>query len=590
MRWFVATICVALAVSHAARADDWTTFYEESGFTRTPSYDETVEYCQRLADASQWVHYTTFGTSPQGRPLPLVIVDRNSNFDARSVRETDNVVFLIQAGIHSGEIDGKDAGLMLIRDIAVRRDLDHLLDHVTILFMPIFSVDGHERSGLYNRINQNGPEEMGWRVTANNLNLNRDYLKADTAEMQAWLRLYREWLPEFFADCHVTDGADYQYVITYALELFGNMDEGLTEWTRDRYLAPLKNKMEKSRFPIIRYNSYRTRHVPASGINSWAAPPRFSEGYTAIQNRPGLLIETHMLKPYRARVTGTYEMLRHTLEVLGDEHKALRKLCAEADARAASPGFRNRRLPLAFKSGPDSVIIDFLGYKGTVEESDITGGEWHRWDDKPVTMKIPYFNTQVDTADARLPEAYIVPPEWGDVIDRIALHGVVFNRLTAPVDIEIDTYTFQNVKWQSLPYEGRHPLTYVTASMTETRRFPAGSIVIDMNQRASRVAAHILEPNAPDSFLRWGFFDAVFEQKEYAESYVMEEVARDMLKNDPSLHTEFTEWKKQNVEAAADPDRVRNWFYRRSPWWDDRMGIYPVGRIFDRATVTRILH
>ncbi len=215
------TALIALALMAAAGADDWTTFYERSDFKRTPSYEQTVTYCQRLADASPWVHYEAFGSSSQGRDLPLVVVDKNGAFTAADVRKSDNAVFLIQACIHAGESDGKDAGMMLIRDIAVRKQLESLLEHVTILFIPIFNVDGHMRFGPYNRANQNGPEEMGWRTTAVNLNLNRDYLKADTPEMRAWLAMYAEWLPEFFADCHVTDGADYQYAITYAAEVHG---------------------------------------------------------------------------------------------------------------------------------------------------------------------------------------------------------------------------------------------------------------------------------------------------------------------------------------------------------------------------------
>ena len=211
-------------------ADDWQTFYEMSGYKATPRYAETVEYCVRLAAVSPQIHYTAFGISPQGRPLPLLILDKEGRKTAEEVRGSDNVVFLIQAGIHSGEIDGKDAGLMLVRDIAVSGRLPHLLDHVTILFIPIFNVDGHERFGAYNRANQNGPEEMGWRVTAQNLNLNRDYLKADTPEMQSWLKLYNRWLPEFFADCHVTDGADYQYVLTYKIEQHGILDRRIIRW------------------------------------------------------------------------------------------------------------------------------------------------------------------------------------------------------------------------------------------------------------------------------------------------------------------------------------------------------------------------
>jgi len=577
-------IAMILAAATTARGDDWVTFYEQSGFKETPSYAQTVDYCKRLAEASPWVHYTTFGTSPRGRDLSLLIVDRDGRFAADEVRRSDNAVFLIQAGIHSGEIDGKDAGLMLIRDIAIRKELESLLDHVTILFMPIFNVDGHERFGPYNRANQNGPEEMGWRTTAANLNLNRDYVKADAPEMQAWLRLYTEWLPDFFADCHVTDGADYQYVVTYALENLAGLDPALTDWCSDRFLPLLESKMDAAGFPLIRYNYYRKRHDPKSGIVCWSAPPRFSTGYATIQNRPSILIETHMFKSYERRVTGTYEILEHILDVLNQEHKTLRRLVGEADARTAQPEFRSQPLPLTFGITGDSTIIDFLGYEYEVVDSDVTGGKWWRYyDDRPATFPVPLFDVLEPTKTVDLPEAYIVPPEWTEVIDRLALHGVEFDRLQKEWSVPVSSYKMTDPEWRKSPYEGRFTVSFETREFVEPRVYPPGSVVIDMNQRAARVAANILEPTGYDSFVQWGFFNAVFEQKEYVETYVLEVYAREMLAQDEALRSEFEEKKASDPEFAGDPRQIRRWFYQRTPFWDDRIGVYPVGRITDRS-------
>jgi hypothetical protein len=582
----IALIVLALLVAvPAAGGDDWTTFYEQSDFKRTPNYEQTVEYCKLLAKESSWVQYTTFGTSPQGRDLSLVIVDGKGRFTSEEVRRSNNAVFLIQAGIHAGEIDGKDAGLMLIRDIAIRGELSSLLDHVTILFMPIFNVDGHERSGPYNRANQNGPEEMGWRTTAANLNLNRDYVKADTPEMRAWLRLYTEWLPEFFADCHVTDGADYQYVVTYAVENLGNMDPALSRWATDSYVAPLKRKMAAGGSPIIRYNSYRKRHEPKSGIRSWASPPRLSTGYTALQNRPGILIETHMLKDYKSRVTGTYEVLKHTLEILNDEHETLRRLVREADENVTSPAFREAGVPLSFQTNGDSVMIDFLGFEYDVVDSDVTGGKWHRFSDRPATWRVPLFNVLEPTSTVSPPEAYLVPPQWTDVIDRLELHGVEFQRLSKPWILPVRSWKLSNPKWSRSPYEGRFRVSYEAEAFNQVRTFPPGTVVVDMNQRAARVAAHLLEPAGDDSCVRWGFFNAVFEQKEYIESYMIEELARLMLEEDEELRKEFEEKKASDTEFAESPRQIRRWFYKRTPYWDDRIGIYPVGVIADRKTL-----
>jgi hypothetical protein len=579
-------LCAAIA---QISAEDWETDYEKSGCKRTPRYKETVEYCKRLAAASPWIHYTTFGISPQGRDLSLLIADRSGHFDVASVRKSDNAVLLIQAGIHSGEIDGKDAGLMLFRDICITKELSKLIDNVTVLFMPIFNVDGHERFGPYNRINQNGPEEMGWRVTAQNLNLNRDYLKADAPEMQDWLRLFVEWLPDFFVDCHVTDGADYQYVLTYGLEILGNMDPGITAWTRDTYLARIEKMMEDSGFPISPYVVFRERHEPKSGLVSWVAPPRLSEGYTALQNRSGLLIETHMLKDYKSRVDATYEMLKHTLAILNEQHNEIRALNEKADRLTDGEAFRRDPFPLRFTSTTDSTIIDFLAYEYEVIQSDLTGGPWHKYSTEPATIEVPYFNQQIPLETAILPEAYIIPPEWDELIKRLQLHGVTIERLKKPEEIQVKSYRFNDVHWNEQPYEGRHTVRFEQEVIEEERIFPAGSAVVDMNQRAARVAAHVLEPRAPDSFVYWGFFDAIFERKEYTETYVMEAMARDMLAADENLQKEFDQALAADSTMAGNQWRILNWFYERTPYWDDRKDVYPVGKLFDRNVLNKIL-
>jgi hypothetical protein len=590
-RSLTSTICTSMVLCFTfalVTAGDWETYYEKSGCKKTPRYKETVEYCKRLASASPWIHYTAFGVSPQGRDLPLLIVDRSGHFDAASVRKTVNAVLLIQAGIHSGEIDGKDAGLMLLRDIAITKKYAPLLDHVTILFMPIFNVDGHERFGPYNRINQNGPEEMGWRVTAQNLNLNRDYLKADTPEMQAWLRLFVEWLPDFFIDCHVTDGADYQYALTYGLEILGSMDPGITRWTSDVYLKSIEPMMEESGFPISPYVFFRTRHEPKSGLVSWIAPPRLSEGYTALQNRSGLLIETHMLKDYKTRVDATYWMLKHTITLLNEQHGEIKSLNQRADRLTASGEFRHEPFALRFNSTSDSTIVEFLGYEYEVIESDLTGGPWHKFSKEPVTIEVPYFNKQEPTVTAMLPEAYIIPPEWNEVIDRLELHGIAVRRLLQPEEIKVKSHKFKDIHWQERPYEGRHTLRFEEEEIEEARTFPAGSAVIDMNQRAARVAAHILEPEAPDSYLYWDFFDAIFERKEYTETYVMEKMAREMLAEDDNLQNEFDQALAADSTLAGSQWRVLNWFYARTPYWDDRKDVYPVGKIFEREVLDQL--
>jgi len=581
-----------LAAQLSAQDTAFQTYYEKSQYLDTPRYKETIEFCKKLDQASPILKYSTFGKSPQGQDLPLLIADKNGNFTPKAVRKSGNAVLLIEACIHAGECDGKDAGLMLLRDLAIYKKDIHLLDHVTVLFIPILNTDGHERFGPYNRINQNGPQETGWRTTAQNLNLNRDFMKADAAEMQAWLMLYNAWLPEFFVDCHVTDGADFQYTMTYALETNGGMEKNLSQWTEKTCEAYLVREMKKSGYPIFPYVQFRNWHDPRSGLTIGVAPPMLSQGYTAIQNRPGLLIETHMLKPYKARVTSTYTMLLHTLELLNQEYKTLQTLVAKADAYSANEQFRKEPFPVNFtESLTDSTTIEFLGYEYTIDTSNLTGGLWFKYNNQqPTVWQLTMFPNCSADKFVNLPEAYLVPPQCNSVIEGLSFHGVKMEPLTNEVTLSVKVSRFNNVKWQQNPYEGHHKLTYELTDTIEQRTFPAGTMMVDMSQRTARVIAHLLEPASPDSYAAWGFFDSYMEQKEYSESYVMETMARQMIQKNPALKTEFDLKKATDKAFAADPDAMLNWFYSKSPYWDNRLDLYPVARIVNRAELDKTKH
>lgn len=569
----------------------WETFYEKSGCNKTPGYVETIDFCQRLADFSPIITMSNFGTSAQGRNLPFLIADKDGLSDPQMIRESGRIIVLIQACIHPGESEGKDAGLMLLRDLAVpsiasaNGNLVSILDRVSILFIPIFNVDGHERFGPFNRINQNGPDEMGWRVTANNLNLNRDFLKADAPEMRAWLTFFNFWLPEFFIDTHTTDGADYQYALTYLVETFGDMDEGLTQWSKENFIPRLERGMEKSGYPVFPYVDFRNWHDPRSGLISEVAPPMLSQGYTALRNRPGLLIETHMLKPYQVRVSATYACLVSSLGILSEEVEKLKTLEQRADAFVMGPDFLKTAFPLQFQTiENDSVMVPFRGYDYTLEKSSISGGSWFNYSDRPAVMNLPWFNHCQPVFSVNLPQAYIIPAEWQNVIRLLEVHGIRIKRLETAQKVPISTYRFKNPKWQVNPYEGHHPLTQLDYDeISEVREFPAGSAVVEVSQQAARIIAHLLEPKGNGSLVYWGFFDAVFEQKEYAENYVLEKMAVSMLNNDPLVKAEFEEKKATDTLFAKNPQQILYWFYAKSPYIDQRRGIYPVGRIMDRS-------
>jgi hypothetical protein len=584
-----------------AQSTDWRTFYEISGNRETPRYNATLEYCRQLDRGSSMITYTTFGKSAQGRELPLLILDRQGLSDPALIHAAGRTILLIQACIHAGESDGKDAGLMLFRDLAItnlRSEKQHtgvdisypaskLLDNVSVIFIPIFNVDGHERFGPFNRINQNGPKEMGWRTTAGNLNLNRDFLKADSPEMKAWLNLFNQWMPDFFIDSHTTDGADYQYILTYLMEIYGDMDEGLTDWSKNSFIRQMEEHLNKGGYPVFPYVGFRNWHDPRSGLITEVAPPMLSQGYTALRNRPGLLIETHMLKPYDQRVNGTYECMLTTLEILNKESAKLKALIRKADQFVSSDSFLDTPFPLKFETRKDdSTMVDFLGVEYNIVKSDLSGGDWFQYSHTPAVLHIPYFSAATPVITTKLPCAYIIPAEWAMVIDRLKIHGIKVKELSHEATVQVTTCRFKNPKWQQNPYEGRHPLTNIEYDeITETRVFPAGSALVEVKQQAGRIIPHILEPNGNGSFVYWGFFDAAFEQKEYGESYVIEKMAREMMVSDPGLKAEYEHKMETDTLFAKNPQLILNWFYNKSQYVDSRKGIYPVGKIFDSKTL-----
>jgi len=569
--------------SQTPGVNDWLTRYEKSNYLQTPRYEETIDYCRRIAKASPWVRYTSFGRTPQGRDLPLVILSKDRAFTPAEAAKTKKAIVLIQSGIHAGEIDGKDASLMLMRDIAITKNKAALLDRAIILFVPIFNVDGHERFGKYNRINQNGPEETGWRVTAQNLNLNRDYMKADAPEMRAMLTLFADWLPDFYVDCHVTDGMDFQYDVTFAMELYPNLDSDIVRWLKQAYLPAMITDVETSNHGIAPYIAAREDRDLSKGFVAGAGTPRFSTGYGAAQNRPTLLIETHMLKPYKTRVSSTYEMLVSTLAIVNREAETLRAIVQRADKKVIAAPNGNSYLPLKFQTTEKSRPMEFRGLRSTFEFSEISGDLRTIYSHEPVNIAVPYFEEVVAVDSVKVPKCYLIPQAWTNVIDVLKAHGVRMWTLGSSVTDTIESYKFSDVKWQERPFEGRHPVKFKSEKCMEVRTFAAGTFVVPTDQRTGKVLMNLLEPDGPDSFVGWGFFDTIFEQKEYGESYVLEKLARDMLAKDPALRKEFEEKITADSVFAKSPNARLNFFYQHSPYWDTAIGAYPVARVMGNA-------
>jgi hypothetical protein len=560
----------------------WSTPAEKSCYRATPRYAETMEYVRRLAQAApHQVKIENFGKTGEGRALVAVVVSRDGEFSPAVLHRLRRPVVFIQNSIHAGEMDGKDASLALLRDILVTKKQARLIERAVLVIVPIYNADGHEHFGPFNRINQNGPEQMGWRANATQQNLNRDYLKVDTPETRAFLREWNHWLPDFFVDNHVTDGADYQYDVTFAIET----DGPALAWVRKTLEPELFQRVTAAGHVIAPYLDFVGR-TPDTGIAIGAATPRFSNGFAKQQNRPGMLVEIHMLKDYQTRVTGNYELLRALLAVVNRDATKLVEANRRADRETIARGrAHNAMLALRYEPTGETEPFTFKAYRWKIEHSDISGADWVQYTHDPVTIIVPRQTTLKVTAEAKIPAAYIIPAQWTEVIARLELHGLLLKRLARPWTGEVATYHCTTPQWQAQPFEGHHVAAWQgdqTPACTPVREkmiFPVGSVVVPMDQRAARIAMQWLEPQGPDSALQWGFFDSIFEQKEYGEGYVLERLARKLLAADPKLKAEFEQKVASDAKFASNPQERLNWFLQHSPWWDQRIGLYPVGKV-----------
>jgi len=594
-----ALLFAAAGPASAQTTTDWRTPAEIGGYRTTPDYAQTVAYLERIAAAAPTlVKIENFGKTGEGRDLKIVIVSKDGVFSPAAIHASGRAILLVQNSIHAGEMDGKDACLSLLRDLVQNENSakHRLLEHVVLVFIPVYNIDGHERRSSYNRINQNGPEQMGWRANATNLNLNRDYMKADAPETRAFLKMFHRWLPDFFVDDHVTDGMDYQYDVTFSIDETPDVAPATAQWIRETVTPELAAKVNAAghlAFPSL--IDLKNEDDPTQGLSLFTNPPRFSTGQMILENRPGLLVELHMLKDYKTRVTGNYEILRALLQVINRDAAKLIALNHQADTEAARLGTQApgaAKFPLSTSATGDTTPVAFKGYQFTRAISEISGAPAIAYSHEPWNTTLPIETGAKVTASIKPPAAYIVPPQWTQVIDVLAAHDVNLRRTTAEWTGSVERYHCSGMQWQARPYEGRHPIVsgefgpsqtsrFGQCSLTtETITFPAGSVVVALNQRLSKVAIHWLEPEAPDSALRWGFFDPIFEQKEYGEGYVLEKLALEMLAKDPALKAEFEHRLQSDAQFAANPRARLEFFYEHSLWFlANHIGDYPVGRL-----------
>jgi len=555
----------------------WATDFEKSGGFDSPDYEATMAWARRLVDASEDLAMVSLGESPEGRSIEAIIASTEGAFTLDALRASDRPLLFAHAGIHSGEIDGKDAGFMLLRDMTVVGTKRALIENANFVFVPIFSVDAHERRSEYSRMNQRGPTVQGWRTTAQNLNLNRDYTKAQAPEMQHMLRALTACDPDLYLDLHVTDGADYQYDITYGANGTHGWSPAINAWLGSHYRSTVDAALTE------------WGHVPGpliftvdraditKGMFAWTAGPRYSNGYGDARHLPTVLLENHSLKPYRQRVLGTYVYLEASLRALIDDVVGLR--AAIAADRTARP----ETVHLAYERSPEPVdTIDFLAIRESTFESTISGGTEVTYGAETFTVNIPVLGNAVRASEVERPAAYWIPSAWSHLAWFLDIHGVEYETIDAPVSREVEMIRLPDAAMEERPFEGRPRVAPGDDLEIETVSvdYRAGSLRVPTDQDLGTLAVLLLEPQSPDGLFQWGFLLAILSRTEYFESYAMEPMARAMAEENPERMQEF-----EAALAAGEIDdtpRARlDWWYEKTPFYDREWKLYPIAREVD---------
>lgn len=543
-----------------------------------PDWEETIEHYSFLDLKHREAKLLKAGTTDVGRPLHLFIIDAHKDFDPPASEKRRKAVLLINNGIHPGEPCGIDASILLAREILENRDKwSEVLEKLTILIVPVHNVDGALNRSPFNRANQNGPAEQGFRANAQNMDLNRDFAKLDTRNNRSLVDIIRNWDPDVLVDTHTSNGSDYPYVLTLITTERNKLSPVLSEFLYSTMVPHLYQAMEELGEPMVPYVENIDRD-PAKGIVSFMDYPRYTTGYASLFKTIGLTTEAHMFKPYTERVEATFRFLKTISAFTAENAGLIRNLRTEAKMRDLSPRYHRINWELdtsRYESLP------FRGYKMKFEKSRVTGLETYYFDRNDVWQAdIPWFTNWIPTDSVMSPKAYIVPQAWHEVIERLRINKVEMIPLATDTTIEVEMYYIESCQTSPQPYNG-HYYHYNTTTRTviEKIRFYAGDFYIPMNQDANEYLVHVLEPRARDSFFNWNFFDGILSRKEYFSTYIFDKLAEELLSKDPVLRDEF-ELKKKSEESFRNNSREQLQFiYERSPYSEKTYMLYPVARI-----------
>jgi hypothetical protein len=545
---------------------------------QTATYEEVISFYETLDKKTDKGKLLSYGSTDVGKPLNLFVISSDGDFDPTSVKKKNKRIILINNAIHAGEPDGVDACIKLSEDILVRKLIDpKTLENVVICIIPVYNIDGFLNRAADRRPNQNGPEEVGVRANAKNLDLNRDFIKCDAENTKTFETIFREWDPDIFIDTHVSDGADYQYTMTLISTQFDKLNPVLGGFLKNEMQPDLYKRMEKSGFEMCPYVELYKK-TPDDGILGFLETPRYSTGYSTLFNSIGFVTETHMLKPFPKRVESTYQFLFSLVEYTGTNYQKIGELRKEANRSVTE----QKQFPIAWNL--DTLKWDtfnFKGYEAKYKPSSISGQPRLYYDESsPYTKSIKNYDFYTPVITIEKPVKYIIPQGWKEVIERFEINKVKMKRLASDTMLTVESYYIEDYKTIKNPYEG-HYLHYDVKVKKENQQiqYYKGDYIVETNQACNRFIVETLEPQATDSYFCWNFFDAILQQKEGFSDYVFEEKAEEILKQNSEIKKEFDLRKQQDTAFSKNSLEQLKFIHQRSKFKEKLQMRYPVGTI-----------
>ncbi|HEV7330677.1 MAG TPA: M14 family metallopeptidase [Flavisolibacter sp.] len=564
-----------LLCSFSVFGQQFITRYEKSGGMESPTYPETIAWWKTLDAAHATIKMMEMGPTDAGYPLHLILVSTDKNFDLTNARQQKKSIIFINNGIHPGEPDGIDASMLLVRDIVQQKY--KLPSNIILALIPVYNIGGALNRSVNYRIDQNGPVEKGFRGNAQNLDLNRDFIKMDSKNAMTFAKIFHFLDPDVFVDNHVSNGADYQHVMTLLTSQHNKLGGVMGEFMNKTFEPTLYSLMKTKGFDLVPYVNH-FGDTPDKGWPEFYDAPRYGSGYGTLWNTFSFVPETHMLKPYKQRVEATKALMESFIEFTAQHGNTIRALRDQTlKAQQAQ-----KQLPLAWQLDRSKwTEINYKGYEATRKPSEVSGLPRLYYDrSKPYEKKIPFYNHYRDSLFVQRPQAYMIPQGWWKVIERLQANNIQMRRLQNDTTVLVEAYQIESYQSGTRPYEGHHLNRQVQVTKTVKRiSFRKGDYYIPLSQKGSRFLVEVLEPQAEDSYFAWNFFDPILGQKEGFSDYVFEETAAEFSKTNPSVKQQLEQKKAADSAFAKNAAAQLNFVYQLSPYYEPSHNLYPVYRV-----------